>query len=127
MTWIQKQWDHAYFEDAVVKIKQTVRLFLFYISIHLSQIHRKMIEYCAQATSPKELSGPSSPAAGGNVPAYMSLSEQYGLVDDDMDIASSVDEQTVEQEYQAYITAPLSPKTIDMVKFWEASDGASRP
>lgn len=53
-------------------------------------------------------------------PAYMSLAEQYGL-EDDMDVGSSANTQSVEQEYQAYITAPLSSKKVDIVKFWEVS------
>ena len=84
-----------------------------------------MIKYHTQAISPEEPSGPRSPAADGNAPAYMSLSEQ--LADDDVDFASGVGKQTVEQEYQAYITAPLSPKTMDIVKFWEESNGTSCP
>jgi hypothetical protein len=55
------------------------------------------------------------------MPKYMSLAEQYGF-SDDMDIGGSTDngtEQTVEQEYLAYITAPPSSKTVDILKFWE--------
>lgn len=84
-----------------------------------------MIEYRGRATSvPPEGPAPG-PAAGGDVPAYMSLAEKYGL--HDMDVNSGVDEQTIEQEYQAYITSPLSPKTTDIVKFWEESNRTSRP
>jgi len=55
----------------------------------------------------------------GNMPKYMSLAAQYGL-DSDMEIGESgANEQTVEQEYQAYVTAPLSPKSINILKFWE--------
>lgn len=57
----------------------------------------------------------------GEMPAYMSLAAQYGL-EDDMTIGrSGGQEQTVEQEYQAYITAPLSPVDMPILKFWEAS------
>jgi hypothetical protein len=49
---------------------------------------------------------------------FMSLAAQYGL--DDMDIGESgANEQTIDQEYRAYITAPLSPKTINILRFWE--------
>jgi hypothetical protein len=52
-------------------------------------------------------------------PKYMALAAQYGL-NDDMNIGdSSENEQTVEQEYQAYITAQCSLKSIDILKFWE--------
>jgi hypothetical protein len=58
----------------------------------------------------------------GELPKYMSLAAQYGL-DSDMDFGESGEtEQTIEQEYQAYITAPLSPKTVNILKFWEVGD-----
>jgi hypothetical protein len=55
-------------------------------------------------------------------PAYMSLAEQYGL-SDDMEIGDpgSRCQATIEQEYQSYITAPLSPQSTDILKFWEVS------
>jgi hypothetical protein len=83
-----------------------------------------MIEYRERAVGPEEQPPPGLQPGGSavNLPSY-SLAEQYGLTDDDMDIGSpGINEQTVEQEYQAYITASLSPKTIDIVKFWEASN-----
>ncbi|KIM81085.1 hypothetical protein PILCRDRAFT_9113 [Piloderma croceum F 1598] len=48
---------------------------------------------------------------------------QYGLVDE-MDIANreNHDEQTLEQEYQSYIMAPLSPRGTNTLKFWESSE-----
>jgi hypothetical protein len=49
---------------------------------------------------------------------YFSIADKYGI--DDMDIGESGEsEQTVEQEYQVYITAPLSSKTVNILKFWE--------
>jgi hypothetical protein len=30
--------------------------------------------------------------------------------------------QTLEQEYQSYITAPLSKQGTDMIKFWEVGN-----
>jgi hypothetical protein len=56
----------------------------------------------------------------------MSLAAQYGL--EDMTIgASDTQERSIEQEYQAYITASLSPTNIDILKFWEVgvSNGIS--
>lgn len=54
------------------------------------------------------------------VEKYFLIAAQYGL---DMDIGESEGiEQTVEQEYQAYITAPLSSKTVNILKFWEVGD-----
>ena len=53
------------------------------------------------------------------IPAYASLAEQYGL--EDMQFGPAEDDrgQTVEQEYQAYVTAALSKPGTDMLKFWE--------
>lgn len=49
----------------------------------------------------------------------MSLADQYDIADE-MEIGeSSQTSQTIEQEYQAYITATLSLKTVDILKFWE--------
>jgi hypothetical protein len=48
------------------------------------------------------------------IPGYMSLPEQYEL-EDDMDIGgSTVNTQSIKQEYQAYITAPLSSKSVNI-------------
>jgi len=55
----------------------------------------------------------------GATPAYMSLRHQYGYDDNDMDFGGSSNnkEQTVEQEYRAYATAPLLPKSTDILNF----------
>jgi hypothetical protein len=51
-------------------------------------------------------------------PKFMSLAAQYGL-NKDMDIGNSDGpEQTIEQEYQAYITSQIS-KGISTIRFWE--------
>jgi len=54
-----------------------------------------------------------------SAPAYMSLAEKYGMTDMHIGGASGAAEQTIEQEYQAYITAPLSSSATDILKFWE--------
>ena len=89
----------------------------------------KMIEYRerAEEEAPEELPPPSLQPGNTvpNLPSY-SLAAEYGLGDDDMDIGNpGPNEQTVEQEYQAYIIAPLSPKTTNIIKFWEASKQSS--
>jgi hypothetical protein len=87
----------------------------------------KMIEYRERAEAPLEEPPLSIQpgSSGANLPSY-ALAAEYGLDDEDMDIGNpGANEQTVEQEYQAYITAPPSPKTVDIVKFWEASKQGS--
>jgi hypothetical protein len=54
------------------------------------------------------------------VDKYYSIAAQYGL---DMDIGASEGvEQTIDQEYQAYITAPLVARKVNILKFWEVCD-----
>ena len=52
---------------------------------------------------------------------YMELAARYGL--QDMEIGGSEGkEQTVEQEYRAYIALAPPPTVIDILKFWEVGD-----
>jgi len=79
-----------------------------------------MLEYRENATTEEAQPKASSSAA----PKFMSLAEQYGMRDE-MEIGSSgTDEQTIEQEYDSYVTAVLSPKTVDILKFWEVSQNS---
>jgi len=52
----------------------------------------------------------------------MSLAAQYGLSDMHFQSSEDVQGQTVEQEYQSYVTAALSKPGTDMLKFWEVSN-----
>ena len=61
----------------------------------------------------------ADPLVTADMPKYMSLAEQYGIAED-MEIGESSElMQTIEQELQAYITAVLSPKNVNILKFWE--------
>ena len=55
-------------------------------------------------------------------PAYMSLAAQYGLDDMQFGAVEDSDQQTVEQEYQAYINAVPSKEGTDMLKYWEVGN-----
>jgi hypothetical protein len=68
------------------------------------------------ATATATATAPSNSTA---IPAYASLAEQYGLTDM-FGTPEDVDGQTLEQEYQAYVTAALSKQGTVMLKFWEA-------
>jgi hypothetical protein len=61
----------------------------------------------------------TNPVVEDEEPAFMSLASQYKL-SVDMEIGMVLPEASIEQEYQAYITAPLSPKT-NILRFWEVS------
>jgi hypothetical protein len=130
MTWIQKHWEDEFATDAETSVKQMVCLFLYFYIFEqcvLTLNGCEMIEYRERAAASEEQPPPSrspSPSSGANLPSY-SLAAKYGL-SDDMDVGDpGANEQTVEQEYQAYITAPLSPRTTDIIKFWEVSNATS--
>jgi hypothetical protein len=80
-----------------------------------------MEEYRENVTTATE-TDPLTSSSEDPEPAYMSLAQQYGL-SDDMEIGGSGShcQATIEQEYQSYITAPLSPKSMEILKFWEVS------
>lgn len=62
----------------------------------------------------------------GKTEKFMLLAtEYYGGLDDMVIGGSGGDqrfEQSVEQEYQAYITAPLSAISVNILRFWEVGD-----
>lgn len=57
----------------------------------------------------------------GVVPAYDNIAEQYGVEEDPDDVDMSPLEQSVDDEYAAYMTAPRSPKGTDLIRFWQLS------
>jgi hypothetical protein len=77
----------------------------------------KMAEYRAVAGAELPVL-PSAVPSTDEMPAYMTLGAQYGIADE-MDITVNSGQQTIEQEYQAYITAVTSPKTTNILGFWE--------
>ena len=52
---------------------------------------------------------------------YMSLAEAYGLKDMQIGASDDIEGQSVEQEFQAYVTTALSKPGTDILKFWEVS------
>lgn len=52
---------------------------------------------------------------------YETLGEQYGLEDMDIFAPSDQQDQTIEQEYQSYVTERLSSAGTSTIKFWEVS------
>ena len=84
-----------------------------------SCISHKMSEYRKKAAANQDEEPLSQQDPTYEAPKYMSLAAQYGLLDD-MDIGDlGQNERTIDQEYQAYVTAPCSPKNTDPLKFWE--------
>lgn len=62
---------------------------------------------------------PVNPGEYRAAPSYMSLAAQYGLGDTMTPGNSNNNKQTLDQEYQAYVTAPCSPSNFEPLKFWE--------
>jgi hypothetical protein len=49
---------------------------------------------------------------------WQTLDQQYGL-EDMYELEGEDDTQTLEQEYQSYVTAALSKPGTDIVKYWD--------
>lgn len=76
-----------------------------------------MTEYRKNATQEEPIS--ENPGDRGVMPSYMSLVARYGLEKDMMIGNSGKSKQTIDQEYQAYVTAPCSPGDVSPLGFWE--------
>ena len=118
MTWINNHWDSDYIAMAVEKIKETVSLFIWRYPKVISLIPDKMRQY--QENEGAHVQGnPANPGDREELPAYMSLADQYGL-DDDMYIRKPrVGRQTVDEEYRVYVAEAPSDEDTDPLKFWE--------
>jgi hypothetical protein len=60
------------------------------------------------------------PSTSAEIPAFMGLAQRYGMAD--MRLGPDPvnhDVQSVEQEYQAYVSAAPSPVATNIIKFWE--------
>jgi hypothetical protein len=115
MSWIQKHWDPEYITTAETTIQQAVSQPAMFFCVFM-QFPHQMAEYRIAATS-SEQTAPASTQIGAT-PAYMTLAAQYGI-EDEMDVGNhDVQGQSIEQEYQSYICT-LSPKNVNIIKFWE--------
>ena len=53
-------------------------------------------------------------------PSLDSLMWDYGLTNEmDISTCKNANEQTIKQEFWSFVTAPLSPKGTNILKFWE--------
>jgi hypothetical protein len=80
-----------------------------------------MREYCeCSRTSDIDGSAANTPAPECQARGWEDLANEYGITDM-MDLVDDEvqPESTVEEEYMAYTTAPLSPKGTNIIKFWE--------
>jgi hypothetical protein len=89
----------------------------------MSEYRQKMAKGSA-STSTTPSAPPSGPSAP-NVQYWEDLTSAYGLDNmgaDDATHEAGQAEQTIRQEYDAYVKALLSPKGTDLVKFWVVSN-----
>ena len=83
-----------------------------------------MLEYCEKSADNEEHSAQAddvgdATGVAGKMPTYMDLAADYGI-ELEMEISEPSEKvQTVEQEYQAYITSALSPRSVNILRFWE--------
>jgi hypothetical protein len=82
-----------------------------------------MVEYRQKATTTTtgaSLQPPHMAAAAPTcAPTFTRLADKYSLADMRIADPSSLQSQTIEQEFQAYITSPLSTEGTNIIKFWE--------
>jgi hypothetical protein len=83
-----------------------------------------MLEYCERNKKGGSAKTPEADAIDlgiGDTEKYMQITSQYRIPNMD-NFESGGNKQTHEQEYQAYITALCSSKTINILKFWEVGN-----
>jgi len=80
-----------------------------------------MAEYRKRAKDTGTVSSTLPNLTATLAPAYTSLAEEYGLTDMQFATLEDVEGQTLEQEYQSYVTGLSKPGT-DMLKFWEVGN-----
>ena len=78
-----------------------------------------MAEYRERAKARAPASTVVTPIELFAAPAYTHLARKYGLADMWLGTSQDSEAQTLEQEYQSYITVPLSVEGTDMLRFWE--------
>ena len=64
----------------------------------------------------------NTPAPERQTRGWEDLANEYSITDM-MDLADDAGqpEATIEAEYNAYTTVPLSPRSTNIIKFWEVS------
>jgi len=79
-----------------------------------------MVQYRQDAPG-EPTAGPSQPRpVARRPPTFTKLVDKYlDLGDMRISDSSGLQMQTIEQEFQAYVTAPVCADGTDIVKFWE--------
>lgn len=80
-------------------------------------MYRERHRTAAPPPDPRNSEPPSTPTTYEI--GWSGLAQAYGLLD--MDVDEETTEQSIDDEFGAFTTAPLSPAKTDIVKFWEVS------
>jgi hypothetical protein len=78
-----------------------------------------MAKYRVRAKAGAPASTIVTPVESTAVPAFTHLAQNFGLADMQLGASWDSEAQTLEQEYQSYVTAPLSIEGTDLLRFWE--------
>ena len=79
--------------------------------------NRTVVERAGAAAPPLHA---TNPLGQKQPPAFALLSEQYGLDDMQIGDSRSLEQQTIDQEFDAYInTTLLTHISTDIIKYWE--------
>ncbi|KAF8586581.1 hypothetical protein K439DRAFT_1614963 [Ramaria rubella] len=99
LSWFRKHWDAAWVKRAEGIVMD------------------KLTSYCQLVATQKTPAGAPSTAP---LESWESLVTAYEFDFDDDSIAQPTTSRTIEDEYRAYVEAPLSPKGTDLIKYWDA-------
>jgi hypothetical protein len=113
MSWIRKHWDHEYIVSAEETIKATVCL---RIVVYLKLTDIVQLQEYRDRRTPRSTVLPDASVSSEQ---WQDLDEQYGLDDMFDDAVEVSSQQTLEEEYAAYVNAPLSLKGTQMLPYWE--------
>jgi hypothetical protein len=122
LSWIRKHWEKRFIARAESNLRELVSLVFVLLNGVLSS-SPKMAEYREKSADSEDEERPvqDTHCGSNHVPRHMSLAAIYHIEEEMETGDDDEDAQTVEQEYQAYITGALSAKTVDVLKYWEVS------
>ena len=126
LSWIKRHWETKFIAKAESNLRDLVGLVFIFVNGVSSSVP-KMTEYREKSDTSEDVAESAQNTTdhgSGYVPRHMSLAAVYNI-EEEMDTGSIGESvQTVEQEYQAYITGALSMKTVDILKYWEVNSDA---
>ena len=115
MSWIWKHWEPDYIKKVEKMLQDLVRVVSVCCCCCILTVGQLQEYRGRPVAAPPRLPHPSGEK-------WQQLDLQYGLEDMfDEEVYDAVKTQTVEEEWTAYVRAPLSPKGTDLVQYWDVS------